>query len=310
MTASESWGASIFRYSTDYHGQLVAVQILPLTIRIFLWSIVVMAAFYAIRRAAGVPVQRAAAVPAGAGSVERYEVGARLYHWGGVFVLMAALAASGLALYAPGTMPEAPLSWLRLHELFAGLFIIGVLLHIGFSLTQGEARSMWFERRDWKDLSQMSGYLFGRRGDYPHFGKYDVIQKLYHFALAVFVAALIVSGALLSLNAEVLVTFSHNRMRWQRLIHDTSSLAVIGMVMAHAYLRLLKANWPTLVAMFTGSVPKAYFRRHHDYQRWTPRERDKRDREDQLGSREKEPARDEAETDEIDQPHASALVDR
>jgi formate dehydrogenase gamma subunit len=184
---------------------------------------------------------------------------------------MAALAASGLALYAPGTIPQTPRSWLRLHELFAGLFVVGVFLHIGFSLTQGEPRSMWFERGDFSDLMKMTGYAFGRQTKYPHFGKYDVVQKLYHLTLSILVGVLIVSGFLLTLNAEVILTLSHDWMRWQRLLHDASSFLIIGMTMMHAYLRLLKANWPTLVAMLTGTVSLEYFRRHHDYNRWSPR---------------------------------------
>ena len=165
-----------------------------------------------------------------------------------------------------------PLSWLRLHELFAGLFAVGVLLHVGFSLLQGEPRSMWFEPRDWKDLWQMGGYLFGKNHGYPHFGKYDVVQKLYHLGLAVSVAVSAFSGSLLSLNAEDITNFSHNWLKWQRSLHDTSSCVIVGMVAMHAYIRLLKANWPTLAAMITGAISSEYFRRHHDYNRWSPRE--------------------------------------
>jgi cytochrome b subunit of formate dehydrogenase len=262
--------ASIFRYTSDYYDRIVAIQIVPLTLKLFLWSIVLLAAIYLVRRAFGLPVITNASMPTGEGSVERYEVGARLYHWGGAFLLMAGLGASGLALYAPGTMPQTPISWLRLHEFFAGLFIVGVFLHIGFSLTQGEPWSMWFERRDFNDLMRMIGYTFGKQIKYPHFGKYDVVQKLYHLILSILVGVLIFSGTELALNAEVLVTFSHDSMRSQRLLHDASSFLIIGMVLMHAYLRLLKANWPTLVAMFTGTVSLEYFRRHYDYNRWSP----------------------------------------
>ena len=274
---------SIFRYASDYYDRTVAIQIVPLTLKLFLWSIVLLAAFYLVRRAFGLPVLTSASMPAGEGRVERYEVGARLYHWGGVFLLMAALGASGLALYAPGTMPETPISWLRLHEFFAGLFIVGVFLHIGFSLIQGEPWSMWFERGDFSDLMRMIGYTFGKETRYPHFGKYDVVQKLYHLVLSILVGVLIFSGVALTLNAEVLVTSSHDWMRSQRLLHDASSFLIVGMVLMHAYLRLLKANWPTLAAMFTGTVSLEYFRRRHDYNRWSPHILPAGDTRDRVG---------------------------
>jgi formate dehydrogenase gamma subunit len=261
---------SILRYATDYHDHLLAVQILPATLKLFLWSIALLAALHLTRRAAGAPALTEAAEPPGLGYVERYKAGARLYHWGGVFVLMAALAASGLALYTPGTMPSAPISWLRVHELSAGLFIIGILLHIGFSTFRGEPRSMWLERQDFKDLTRIIGYLVGRERESPHFGKYDVVQKLYHSALAVLVAVLIFSGSVLFLNAEVFMTMSHRWMAQQRVLHDASSFLIVGMVLMHAYLRLLKANWPTLVSMFTGKVSLEDFRRRYDYKRWSP----------------------------------------
>jgi cytochrome b subunit of formate dehydrogenase len=274
---------SIFRYASDYYDRTVAIQIVPLTLKLFLWSIVLFAAFYLVRRAFGLPVLTSASMPAGEGRVERYEVGARLYHWGGVFLLMAALGASGLALYAPGTMPETPISWLRLHEFFAGLFIVGVFLHIGFSLMQGEPWSMWFDRGDFSDLMRMIGYTFGKETGYPHFGKYDVVQKLYHLILSILVGVLIFSGVALTLNAEVLVTSSHDWMRSQRLLHDASSFLIVGMVLMHAYLRLLKANWPTLAAMFTGTVSLEYFRRRHDYNRWSPHILPAGDTRDRVG---------------------------
>jgi hypothetical protein len=129
---------------------------------------------------------------------------------------------------------------------------------------------MWFERHDLRDLAEMTSYVFGEKRERPHFGKYDAVQKLYHLLLAVLVTVLIVSGSLLTLNGEVLVTLSHDSMGWQRLLHDASGVLIVGMVAMHAYLRLLKANWATLTAMFTGTISLEYFRRHHDLNRWSP----------------------------------------
>ena len=96
------------------------------------------------------------------------------------------LAVSGVALFVPRSLRTPGFSWLLIHEVFAGLYIAGVIVHIVASLTRGEPRTMWFESRDWADTKAILANFFGRRRDYPRFGKYDPLQKLYHAALALF----------------------------------------------------------------------------------------------------------------------------
>ena len=93
----------------------------------------------------------------------------------------------------------------------------------------------------------------------PKSGKFDVWQKIYHTFLILVSAAAIATGVSLFLNAEVLATFGHPWMRWQRLIHDVSAALFLGMILGHLYIRLARLNWPKLRSMFGGTLTRAEF---------------------------------------------------
>ena len=129
---------------------------------------------------------------------------------------------------------------------------------------------MWFEKRDWNDVRLILSNFFGRSAEYPLFGKYDPLQKLYHALLAALSTGLIFTGVFLWLSTEALATFSHEWMRWQRLGHDLSGFVLIALVVGHIYFGVIKINWPSLVAMSIGRLTTEYFRRRHSQQRWSP----------------------------------------
>lgn len=260
-----------FRYAQDYYGDWLPVQMLPQTAWLLVWLAVLFAGIHRLRRSMGEP-QPPEAVGAAIVSGEKYELGARLYHWGNfVFILM--LAVSGIALFAPRAVRSTMLSWVLIHEIFAALYILGVLVHIVSALTRGEPRTMWFEARDWRDLKTIFANFFGRTRDYPRFGKYDPLQKIYHAVLTLLSIAILVSGVYLFLSAEAWATFSHEWMRWQRLVHDVSAFGFIAVVIGHIYFGLIRVNWASLAAIVTGKLPASYFRLRHSAERWQPRRR-------------------------------------
>ncbi len=158
-----------------------------------------------------------------------------------------------------------------MHEVFAVLFIGGLVLHIVVAPRRGDGRAMWFERRDWADLKQIAANFFGRTREYPAFGKYDPLQKLYHALLTLVAAAAVVSGAYLLISAEVLATFTHELMRRMRLTHDVAAFIFIAVVIGHIYFGIIRVNWPQLRAMITGRLRGAEFNLYHDAERWQPK---------------------------------------
>jgi Ni/Fe-hydrogenase 1 B-type cytochrome subunit len=261
---------SPFRYGRDLYTDEAAQQLSAAAG----WLLIALAgafvAVHLLRRSPGHPVSTSssARLPSDI-RVLRYQIGARLYHWANTLVVVG-LAASGIALFSPGTFGAAP--WLLVHEILAVVFVIGVALHIVVAPTRGEGRSMWFEARDLHDLRVIVANFLGRTHDYPAFGKYDPLQKLYHAMLALLAAGLTFSGAGLLVNGEAWATFSHEWMRSMRLVHDITGFAFIAIVLGHVYFGIIRVNWPHLVSMWTGRLRGSSFNLYHDASRWHPRD--------------------------------------
>jgi len=260
---------SLFRYGRDYYTDATAQQLLAAGAWLFVALVGVFIAVHLLRRSAGHPVATdpAARLPDTA-RVRKYEIGARLYHWGNSLLLLG-LALSGVALFAPGSLGGAP--WLLFHEIFAVAFMVLLALHIVVAPRRGEGRSMWFDARDARDLRLIVMNFLGLTRSYPAFGKYDPWQKLYHAFLALLAAGVIVSGVYLLLSAEVWATFSHAWMRDMRIVHDVAGFAFLAILAGHVYFGVIRVNWPQLVAMVTGRLRGSSFNLYHDAARWRPR---------------------------------------
>jgi Ni/Fe-hydrogenase 1 B-type cytochrome subunit len=261
---------SPFRYGRDVYSDEAAQQLLSAGAWLLIALVGAFIAVHLLRRSTGHP---ASTMPASRlppdRRVLRYQVGARLYHWGNTFLVLG-LAVSGVALFSPGSLSGA--SWLLVHEVFAILFVIGLGVHIVIAPRRGEGRSMWFDVRDARDLRVMANNFLGRTRDYPAFGKYDPWQKVYHAFLTLLAAALIFSGFYLFSSAEAWLTFSHEWMRIMRLLHDVAGFAFIAILIGHVYFGIIRVNWPQLVSMWTGRLRGSSFNLYHDSERWHPQD--------------------------------------
>ena len=254
-----------FRYAEDHYSGWVAAQLLvPAAILINI-AVVIFMGVHLIRRSGVEPGS-----PCDGDTppeVHKYDLGARLFHWGNaIFVI--ALIVSGAALFIPGSLRPAVITWLRVHEVFAGVFTAGVLIHVVAAPLLGDWRAMWIHRQDWRDLKKIAANFLGRTRDYPCFGKYDPLQKLYHALLTLAGTAIIFTGVFLFLSAETISHHSHNWLRWMRLIHDLTSVTFTAFVLGHVYFGLIRVNWPELRAMFTGRINGERFRKRHSRTLW------------------------------------------
>jgi Ni/Fe-hydrogenase 1 B-type cytochrome subunit len=261
---------SLFRYARDLYFDQAAQQLLPAAAWLLVALAGVVIALHLLRRSVGHPVANIRATKLSPDArVVRYELGARLYHWGNTF-LMLGLALSGVALYSPGSLSGT--SWLIIHEALAVLFVLALVLHIVVAPRRGDARSMWFDAKDARDLLLIAANFVGLTQTYPAFGKYDPWQKIYHALLTLIAAALIVSGAYLFISAEAWGTFSHEWMRLMRLLHGIGAFAFMAIVVGHVYFGIIRVNWPQLVSMVTGRLRGSSFNLYHDAARWQPRD--------------------------------------
>jgi Ni/Fe-hydrogenase 1 B-type cytochrome subunit len=261
---------SWFRYGRDIYTEQAAQQLLSAGAWLLVALVGTFIAVHLLRRSAGHPIANTATakLPPDA-RVRRYEIGARLYHWGNTFLIIG-LSVSGVALFSPGSLGGG--SWLLVHEVLAIVFILALGLHIVVAPRRGDSRSMWFDARDVRDLRAIAANFMGRTRKYPAFGKYDPWQKIYHALLTIMAGGLIFSGAYLFISAENGATFSHAWLRVMRLIHDLGAYAFIAIVIGHVYFGIIRVNWPQLVSMVTGRLRGSSFNLYHDASRWRPRD--------------------------------------
>ena len=263
-----------FRYAKSFFSDGYLPQQLTWEFALLLLSLVVlMAGIVLMRRAFGEPRRssKGAPPPPGVAIVERYEIGARLWHFG-VFGLLVALWLSGIAFYAPGSIPNLEpllgMSWLLVHLACGALFMVGVVIH---ALKAGyvDLRSMLFDRRDWHELVANTRYYLGQPYELPKLGKYGVTTKVFHVALILMALIMIVTGISLSLDTLGWAVIDQNWHREQRLLHDLGSWGFLALVAAHVFWQILKKR-AQLKAIVTGKIAADTFTLNHDWDRWKP----------------------------------------
>jgi cytochrome b subunit of formate dehydrogenase len=263
-----------FHYDRNFFSDEYLAQQLTLAFGLLLVSlVVVMAGVVLVRRAIGMPRRSSAgaAPPAGNAVFERFEIGARLWHWG-LFGLIMGLLISGAAFYVPGVVPPIPLlplSWLFAHLALAGMFMAGVVVHI-IKASIVDLRSMLFDRRDWRDLVAGVRYYLGLPHEIPKLGKYGVSSKLFHVSLILLALTMIVSGISLTLGSLGWADIDQNWQRRQRLLHDFGSYGFLTLFIGHVFWQLLKKRRPQLKAMITGNITVDTYRANHSWDRWKP----------------------------------------
>jgi len=262
-----------FRYAKNFYSTDALPQQVIWQVALLLLSLVaIMAGIVLIRRAMGKPHRSAkgALPPPNVAVVERYEIGARLWHVGVLGILLV-LGFSGLAFFAPGTVfSPLPfgLTWLYVHLIFAAMFIFGAVFH-AIKAGYVDLRSMMFNRGDWQELRASTKYYLGQPYELPKLGKYGIWNKLFHVALIITSLTMIVSGIYLSLDTLGWAQIDQNTHRQQRLLHDLGTYAFLALIAAHVFWLFLKKSGQ-VKAMVTGKIEADTFIENHDWNRWKP----------------------------------------
>src|SRR5262249_41230781 len=225
--------AGLFRYAPDRDGYSYLAQLSAELFWITLWLAVAFCAIHVIRRARSAPPGKP---PAG------YNWNQRLYHWGN-FLLLGLVAVSGYWLFFRRS-PSGPfgLTWLQIHSWSGLLFAAGVIFH-GFSATlKGDWRAMRPEMRDFRDAAAVWRNFLGRTTAYPAAGKYDALQKIYHHVLALLAIAFTASGVWMWLSSERIHLAGRGWLHFLRIVHDSSAVVLVAMIIGHFYFSIIKAN--------------------------------------------------------------------
>ena len=201
--------------------------------------------------------------------VVRHRLPDRLYHW--------TMAAAVLTLLGTGFLPILgwKFEWVTAHWI-AGLVLAAlVALHIVRASVWLDFWSMVVGFDDvqsgWRAVCQ----AFGRRGPSPlKPGKYSLLQKFYHLAVAAVVLALVATGLLMLLKIDTPLWrrnpywFSDHAWGVIYVIHDLCAMSVITLLMAHVYFALRPEKLWMSRSMIRGWVTNTDYRVHHDPMRW------------------------------------------
>src|SRR5436309_10251568 len=211
----------------------------------------------------------ASATPAPSGRVKRHLLADRIYH--------RLMAASVLILMGTAFLPIIgwKFEWVSLHWITGVVLTLLVLVHIVRALIWQDWRAMVIDAADIRNGWRSVARAFGGNGPQPgRPGKYKILQKLYHLAVAILVLAIVVSGLLMLLKIDTPLWrrnpywFAPETWGVVYSIHGFASMAMVTFVMIHIYFALRPEEWWLTRSMFRGYVSRKEYADHCDGSRW------------------------------------------
>ncbi len=201
--------------------------------------------------------------------VKRHALIDRLYHW--------LTAAAVLILMGTAFLPILgwKFEWLSLHWTTGVVLAVLVLLHIVRALFWQDWRAMLIDTADIRNAWRSVIQAIRKGGTAPGKpGKYKLLQKLYHLAVALLVLSIVVSGVLMLLKIDTPLWrrnpywFAADTWGVIYSVHDFAAMAMLTLVMIHIYFALRPEEWWLTRSMFRGWVSRAAYLDHCDSKRW------------------------------------------
>lgn len=185
----------------------------------------------------------------------------RAFHW--------VMAATVIVLTASAFLPILGIrfDWVPIHWISGLVLVVAILFHLVRVVAVHGLREM---TPGLEDIREAAGDIVGGAvGLKP--AKYDVYQKSYHWASAIAVLAVTVTGVIMLVKIDTPF--------WRRdpsimsdqdwgvvyAIHGLSSLAIIFLVILHVYFSILPEHRATLRSMIAGRGPLFARRGAHEH---------------------------------------------
>lgn len=202
--------------------------------------------------------------------VVRHRGADRLYHW--------CMAACVLTLLGTAFLPIVGLkfAWLEAHWISGVILAALVMFHIVRATIWQDFWAMMVMPADLRDACTQLRHAFGRSPAPPPLpGKYPLLQKLYHLAVAVIVLGLIVTGLMMTVKIDT--PFWTRNPYWLSesawgviyVIHDLAAMTTLTLVMIHVYFAIRPEKLWITRSMILGWITRREYLDHHDPARWT-----------------------------------------
>lgn len=201
--------------------------------------------------------------------VRRHLLIDRLFHW--------TLAGSVLTLLVTAFAPILgwDIAWVQVHWITGIVLGVIVLFHVARALIRLDLWSMLPDRKDMVSAWRGTLLTLGFRSQPPEKpGKYELMQKLYHWGIAGWIFVLIATGGVML--AKINTPF------WQRSpyfltdfqwgivysIHDFFALGLITLIIMHVYFAVRPDKIFLLRSMIVGWITEKELEAEHEPNRW------------------------------------------
>jgi cytochrome b subunit of formate dehydrogenase len=206
-----------------------------------------------------------------AGRVHRHHLADRLYHW--------LMAVTVLTLMGSAFFPIIgwKFEWVSLHWMTGVVLMLLVVIHIVRALVWQDWRAMLPDGADARNAWRSIVQAVGAGGPAPGKpGKYKILQKLYHLAVALLVLSIIASGLLMLLKIDTPLwrrnPYWFDPDTWGVIysLHGFASMALLTLVIIHIYFAVRPDEWWLTRSMFRGTITRQEYAEHCDASRWRP----------------------------------------
>lgn len=158
------------------------------------------------------------------------------------------------------------ISWL--HDIIGPLLmLIGIVIIVAArgirSDSVREAVPTW---KDIREFIKAVNFRLGRTKEYPKYGFYNPLQKLWILAVAIGLVLLGVSGIFLILEKWFAIKLLGDNLRlFMSLLHVIGAFIFFIALPIHLLFSILPTNWPILVSQLLarGYVPAEWWKAHH-----------------------------------------------
>lgn len=186
------------------------------------------------------------------------------------------MAASVLVLLATGFLPilGVRFAWVTIHWIAGLVLTAAVLFHIVRALGWLEPSAMMVWPADLRDAWRATLRAFGRRIGVGKPGKYLLLQKLYHHAIALVLLTTVATG--LAMMVKIDTPFWTRDPYWLSdstwgviyVLHDLAALTSITLIMVHVYFAFRPEKLWLTRSMVLGWITGAEYAEQHDPARW------------------------------------------
>lgn len=204
--------------------------------------------------------------------VIRHHLVDRIYHW--------TMAASVLTLMGTAFIPIMgwwKFEWVMIHWIAGFVLTFAVIIHIVRALFWQDLSSMMMWPRDIMDALRSVARFLGSKAPAPALpGKYQLLQKAYHWGIALVIFAVIVTGAMMFAKIDT-PWWRRNPYIWGMTdrdwgmvyaVHGLAAMAAISLVLIHIYFAIRPEKLWITRSMLRGWITRKEYRDHHDPSRW------------------------------------------